>query len=212
MSSQLALSQTIESFEALPEVHKKLLVTELGQKKMQILTLDSFAYDSHALGVEEIGEDTYYYETQIISRNDQIGDELIKKSNVKKNPVEYLTVSASYQGKEYHFGDFYTSKTLNGISLDKIDVAYEIFISKFNKRTGTTKPDYITFAHSHPVYEAITTDKKKMTRKSLSTQDLILGKNISRLLRIPVIVKAVLPNGYSYSAIFQNGINTSTNN
>ncbi len=210
--AQGAFAQEIRLFDELPEIHKRLLINEVGHKKMQPITFDRFAVDGNMLEAEEIGEDVYYYygarEIQIISKNDQLGNELIKRSNVKKNPVEYLTVSAVYQGKEYHFNDFYTSKSIDGIDLSKIDVAFEIFMTKFKKKTGHSRPDYITFAHSHPVYEAVTSDGKTITRKSLSTQDMFLAKNVSRLLKIPVMAKAVLPNGYSYSAIFQNGINS----
>jgi hypothetical protein len=68
--------------------------------------------------------------------------------------------------------------------------------------------DRIELLHTHPFFEL--RSGHDSSSLCLSLQDLDIAKTISLQLFVPVIIRAILPNGYSFAAAFRNGKNISS--
>ena len=192
-----------------PAVQARIKRALPDAKNPKLIDLRSFGRLS-ILGVVKHGDGWFFrgeHGAQTARPTDPHGAEVLRRSKVDSTARrEVMTVVWQHGTEVTSFGEY-----ADGLAfmIDQSKVTDQVlgFMNKFRARVGPQSEGYLRVIHSHPEYDVVGNDARHFVTNDLSELDVTLGKQLSLLENIPVVIEAVTPNGYSYAAAFFEGKN-----
>lgn len=170
------------------------------------------AFESlHLTGIDTLRRDSNGWRlvmpfgNQIIRRANESDLKLLDRAGIDgPNPREVATFRAFRENQLVDFGSIFFG---TAEIIDEVDFLREraLFIDRFHARFPDGILNYVEVAHVHVRRDTILDGDFHLS--PLSPTDLSTGARLSRELGVPIVVRAVVPNGYTYVSAFQNGQN-----
>lgn len=190
---------------SIPQLQKDLLLEDFDEAGLVIPDLQGLA-SLTAFGIRNLGG-VYQFPhpdgAQVVMPSNPTEKKLIEKSNIDTEPVEFGVFIAHMKSGDTIGGgesDFFGSNEGAVISSQTLSQKISEFINNLISSGKIDDVKYIEVIHTHPRYDAYDSDHAVLV--AINEQDLFSAHVISSNLgNFPVMMTAVVPNGYSYKAM-----------
>ena len=146
--------------------------------------------------------------SQLVHPTDEFGQELLRYSKVlsatRREVMNIFVYSDTHQALGWSdpvFGtnDLFDRETVNEAVLG--------FLKRFKADHEGRVEGYVKIRHVHPEFDVFGQSDKDVRLWTLSRYDLEAASRLSQVEGVPVVIEAISPNGYSYSAAYFRGEN-----
>jgi hypothetical protein len=141
---------------------------------------------------------------QVVIRSDEFERSLVDHSRTNEGTIEVMTFRASRDNEMIFFGRISRGHHSH-LAEEVFELELKAFLDEFHETYQDGALSYVEIAHTHPDSDFIQAGLFSVS--PLNDLDLQTARETSLRLGVPVVIKAIVPNGYTYAAAFFNGIN-----